>query len=179
MKKFGWLLIGYALLTIVFGTMYTLLQQSNRQVANDAPTIVAEQVRDQLNIGKQPADLAVATVDIAKSSAPFSIIYDKKGLPVAGTGRLHNALPKIPIGVLQNATPEKSNTVTWEPESKVRIASVAVVADDYYVLGGQSLSFVEARTTTLLVLTFLGWLASILLLTGGQILFGLKSKKAV
>jgi hypothetical protein len=87
---------------------------------------------------------------------PFVIIYDKYGSPIAGSGYLGGSIPQVPIGVLAATQGHKINKVTWEPAKKVRIASVSVEADNYYVLGGRSLSVVESNISS-----FSRWLVGV------------------
>jgi hypothetical protein len=148
------------LCTVIFGTLYVVVQQYGRSSANDSPTALAESVAAEMKDPSNQATLPLGKLDIATSLQPFVIIYDKNYKPLAGTGYLNGKLPTVDKGVLQSATPSHNNDVTWQPKAGVRIAAVAVKAGNYYVLGGQSLRLTENRADMLLKLTALGWLIS-------------------
>lgn len=134
-----------ALLTLVVGVLYVAVQQSLRHGANDPQSSMAQDVARDLENNKNPSDLVNGYIDMATNMAPFIIIYDKYGKVVAGNGYLNNSIPQVPIGVLAATEGHKINPVTWQPENKVRIASVSVQGgNNYYVLGGRSLFVVEA-----------------------------------
>jgi hypothetical protein len=155
------------LFTIVFGTMYTLLQQYGRSSANDAPTQLAESVAAQFKDASNQSTLPLGKLNIATSLQPFVIIYDKNYKPLAGTGYLDGKLPSVDKGVLQHTTTEHNNAVTWEPKSGVRIATVTTKVGDYYVLGGQSLKLTEDRADMLFKLAALGWLVTMVCIVAG------------
>jgi hypothetical protein len=161
MKKYTSLLTAMATLTVIFGTIYVVAQQSARLAANDVPTQLAQEATDKLSQGQKPADVVGKKVELAHSLNPFVIVYNQKGQPVAGSGYLHGRLPTIPYGVLKSTATGQEHTVTWQPEAGVRIASVTVKEGDYYVVGGQSLRPTESRLERLLGLTAFGWLATI------------------
>jgi hypothetical protein len=155
------------LFTIVFGTMYTLVQQYGRSSANDQPTQLAESVAAQLKDASNQSTLPLGKLDVTTSLQPFVIIYDKNYKPLAGTGYLDGKLPSIDKGVLQNTTTDHNNAVTWEPKSGVRIATVTVKVGNYYVLGGQSLRLTESRADMLLKLAVLGWFVTVVCVVAG------------
>ena len=150
-------------LLVGFGTIYVVTQQAQRndanwpqiQLARDAATAVNNKL-ESFNVGSQ--------VDMAKSLAPFTNLYDKTGKPVAGTGFLDGKMPKVDPGVLDNAKGHDYNAVTWEPKEGVRIAAVAVAGKDYYVVSGRNMKEVEKNENTTLVLSALGFLASLIVL---------------
>lgn len=155
--KYRHYVLGTIIITTVFASMYGLVQQLGRMQANDTPTLLATQVAKQLDADQGLSSVNMGATNLAKDPIPFVIIYDKKGKAVGGSGYLDNKLAVIPKGVLEHAKSGKNNEVTWQPQSGVRIASVTVVAKDYYVLGGQSLESTENRATQLLKLTALGY----------------------
>ncbi len=161
MKKYASWLAGLAILTIIFGTIYVVAQQSLRQGANDPQVQLAQDVANQLNEGTFPFPVSNGHVDIAVSLAPFIVVYDKTGKPIQGTGYLEGQLPTIPKGVLDHANSNYGNRVTWQPQPGVRIATVTVAAKDYYVMSGRNLREVEKREDQALQLSVLGWLASL------------------
>lgn len=165
-KKYLNLVSVFALLTIIFATIYVQGLQSLRLSADDPQIQMAEDTVLKLDNGVSPKSLLGGKVDIANSLAPFIIIYDKTGKVVAGNGYVDNIIPAVPTGVLTSATPGRDNKVTWQPQSNIRIASVTSAAQNYYVLSGRSLKEVEVREDRILDLTAAGYVASILFATG-------------
>lgn len=161
MKKF-WPYVGAALIiTVLIGTTALVVQQSQRSEANYPQVQMAEDTAHVLQ-GKASPDGVVATkVAIEQSLAPFTIIYDKTGKPVAGSGYLNGSLPAIPKGVLTASEGKVYNAVTWQPQSGVRIAAVAVAVDNYYIVGGRSLREVERHEQTTMQLAAIGWLLAV------------------
>lgn len=170
-------LVATLILTILFGTIYTVGQQILRLGANDPQVQLAEDTAASLNSGLPPTSLAPGTVDFQKSLAPFVIIYDVNGHPIAGNGYLHGSLPSIPIGVLQAVGGKPYNFVSWQPEQGIRLAAVSVKANSYYVLSGRSLIEVEKRESLILQLSALGWFMSEALVLGSWTLSKSSSSK--
>lgn len=164
MKK-SWPWLGaVAILVIIFGTMYGVVQQSQRRGADYPQIQIAEDTAAELDGGAMPSSLAQGNVDMARSLAPFVIVYDKSGKVVTGSGYLDGKLPQVPIGVLQHARGKDYSVVTWQPKSGVRIAAVSTAAQKYYVLSGRSLTEVERNESLSFKLAFLGGLLSLLVL---------------
>lgn len=149
------------LITIVFASMYGLVQQQGRLMANDMPQLLATQAAKQLDAGFGLTSIQMGATDLANNPVPFVIVYDKKGKPVAGSGYLDKKLAVMPAGVVNHAKPGEPHAVTWAPRPGVRIASVTVAAKDYYVVGGQSLKMTEKHAKRLSLLTVLGYAASL------------------
>jgi hypothetical protein len=145
MRKNVFLIFSLAILLIVFGTIFGVVQQFLRMGANDPQIQLAEDTAAALNHGTPPGQLIAGAVDMQRSLAPFVIIYDKNGKVAAGNGQLSGKIAKAPVGVLRAADGKEYNAVTWQPQSGVRIASVSVAANNYYVLSGRSLKEVEKR----------------------------------
>lgn len=150
-------LLAVVVLTIVFGTMYGLVQQFGRMMANDTPALLATQAAKQLDAGLGLSSIQMGGTDLANKPVPFVIVYSKDGKAVGGSGYLDKQLAVVPKGVLTHATSGKNNVVTWQPKDGVRLAAVVVAAKDYYVLGGQSLQQTEARAQRLAWLTLAGY----------------------
>lgn len=163
-KKFLPWLAPLAIVVVVFGTIYVAVQQSQRGAANSPQIQIAEDTAVALNRGDPPAMLLTRAVDIKTSLAPFTIIYDKSGKVVNGSGFLNGQLPLAPLRVLSEAKGKDYHAVTWQPQKDVRVAAVTVAAKDYYVLSGRSLKEVEKNGATTLQLVLLGGLAAVLLL---------------
>lgn len=149
------------ILVTIFGTIYGVVQQAQRSGANLPQIQLAEDTAVAINKGAHPSSVLTAPVDMAASLAPFIIVYDKSGKVIDGSGLLNGAIPTIPKGVLTSADNQTYNAVTWQPKSGVRIAAIAVKADNYYVVSGRSLVETEKNETKALQLS----------LTGGVITF--------
>ena len=133
-------------------------QQILRMNANDPQVQLAHDAAVQLEDGKTVENVVgTDNVNLAQSLASFVIIYNKSGDPVAGSGYLDGAWPKVPLGVLKAAEGQSDNRVTWQPQSDVRLASVTVAAKNYYVLSGRSLREVENREQRIMLLALAGW----------------------
>lgn len=164
-KLLPWAMV-LALITVVFGTIYAVTQQAQRNDANWPQIQMSSDTAAKLDDKADPLVLMGDQVDITKSLKPFSVIYDKKGKPVAGSGFINDKLPKIDKGVLEHSKGKDYNAVTWKPAQDTRIAAVVVEAKNYYVLSGRSLKEVEKNEDQTLMLSLLGWLVSTLLLLG-------------
>jgi hypothetical protein len=154
-----WLPIAVAV-TLLSGLVYTLVQQALRQTANDPQIQMAEDTAAQLDAGSAATSLVPrARVDIAASLAPFLIVYDSTGGVIASSATLDGTTPVVPAGVRASARANGEDTITWEPRSGVRIATVVVpVRTGGSVLAGRSLREVELRESDLLGATALAWL---------------------
>ena len=161
MRKFIPLLTFLFFMTILFGTIAVVAQQLQRANAYDPQIQIAEDAAIALNNEVSPQGLVGVKVDLQKSLAPFIIIYDKLGVPVAGNGFIGKEIPVIPFGVL-NASKNKSyHTVTWQPQSDVRLASVTVKANNFYVVTGKSLRETEKRESQIMLVVAVGWIFSV------------------
>ena len=153
-----------AILIVTFGTIYVVVQQTQRRAANNPQIQMAQDTAAALDGGDVPSVLSNGHVDIAKSLAPFTVIYDKNGKPVGGDGYYNGKLPAVDIGVLSNSQGKDYNAVTWDLPDGVRQAAVSVSAKKYYVLSARSLKEVEITADAALWLILLGWFVSVLLL---------------
>ena len=178
MRKFLPVLAIALMVITVFGTIYGTVQQAQRSGANSPQIQLAEDTAAALNNGDAPLILVHGRVNMAKSLAPFTIVYDKKGHVVIGSGYLGDTVPKASLDMLSAAQGEDYSAVTWEPKDGVRIAAVTVAAKGYYVLSGRSLTEVEKNETQTLQLALIGGLISLLLL-GGIVLAAATNPKAV
>jgi hypothetical protein len=149
---------------VLFGTIYSVAQQIERQGANDGPERLASQVAGQLTGSAIDQVAPENRVDLSRSLAVFYVVYDSSGAPVTGTGFLNGSLATVPAGVLRAARVNNGNRVTWQPSSGLRFATVEVAAGNQIVLAGQSLAPSEARTAQLGLIIGLGWAGSVLLL---------------
>jgi hypothetical protein len=145
-----------AVLTVALcGLVYLAVQQVLRQAANDPQIQLAEDATNALAQGETTTNIlsGARTVDIGQSLAPFLILYDESGKPVASSGLLHGEMPVPPPGVFEYTRANGQNRVTWQPEPAVRIAAVIqhfAGAKPGFVLAGRSLREVEVRENQVL-----------------------------
>lgn len=161
MNKLLMFATGGVMLCVVFGTIYAVGQQTIRQSANDPQIQLAMDTAERLDQGVKPDDLLGSRIDVDKSLAPAVIIYDTLGQVVVGSAYVAGSVPTIPFGVLQSTEQNRYTAVTWEPTPGVRLASVSVEANDYFVTAVRSLAEVEERELGLVKITLFGWLASL------------------
>lgn len=152
------------MLILVFVTIYGVVQQSQRSAANSPQIQIAEDMAATLNQGATPSSLITGRVSLNTSLSPFVVIYDKSGQVVAGSGYLNGKIPSIPFGVLTSANNHAHHTVTWQPQSDVRIAAVTVSTDKYYILSGRSLREVEANEDHTLQMATVGGILALIVL---------------
>jgi len=148
--------------TAMSGLIYVTIHQNLRMTANDPQVEWSEGITEALASGLDPQNLSGSQpADIAKSLAPFYVIYDESGKPLVSSGLLAGNMPFVPAGVLDYARNHTDDRVTWEPVPKVRIAAVVryyqSAASKGFVLIGRSLREVEIRETNLLKMITVGW----------------------
>ena len=137
----------FAVVTTAFcGLAYATVQQSQRHDADDPQIQLTEDTAAALDTGAS-VDVVVpkAQVEMSSSLAPFIVIYDNNGKPIAGSGLLNGEMPAYPIGALDVAKQSGENRVTWQPDANTRIASVVVPYNNGFVMAGRSLREVEKR----------------------------------
>lgn len=159
-----------AIATVIFGTIYVVGQQILRQSANDPQIQMAEDGADKLLNGAVPADLMPADrsqIDMAKSLAPFVMIFDDKNVLLESSANLHGQSVSLPIGVFEYAKTNGDDRFTWQPEPGVRNAVVLEYhagAHPGFVLVGRSLREIEIRSDNLLLLAGFGWIVSVVII---------------
>jgi hypothetical protein len=151
--------------TLLSGLIYSAVQQVLRLSANDPQIAMARDSAAALTMGASIESQVPATpVDIAASLAPYLVVYDQTGQPVAGSGRLHGALPALPNGVFDHVRRQGLDKISWQPERGVRSAVVVALvggANPGFVMAGRSLSEVENRIRSLGNLVLVGWWATL------------------
>jgi hypothetical protein len=143
-----------ATLTVLCGLVYVAVQQDLRQGANDPQIQMAEDAARALANGTPPNVVAAsnADVDIASSLAPYLVVFNDPGQPIAGSGKLNGNLPSLPTGVFAYTKAYGEDRITWEPQPYVREATVIIRysgAQSGFVLAGRSLREVEIRVDQL------------------------------
>jgi hypothetical protein len=157
-----WVLLSFVA-TASCGLVYLAVQQSLRQGANDPQIQMAEDAAAASQSGT-PVRVPSGTVNIAESLAPYIVVFDAAGNPVAGNGRLSEALPHLPPGVFSYVGKYGEDRFTWQPAPGVR---EAVVVDRLtggsvgFVMAGRSLREVEIREHQTLTETEAAWLATV------------------
>src|SRR4051812_19741980 len=84
------------IITVLSGLVYVAVQQNFRQSANDPQIQMAEDAAAALEAGAQPqAVVGTGKVDMARSLAPFLIVYDDQGQPLAASVQLNGQIPTV------------------------------------------------------------------------------------
>lgn len=150
------------LATGLAGLVYLVAQQDGRWLANEPQVQLAEDAAARLDAGGRPGDqVGPVPVDIARSLAPFVVVYGTAGTILATDGTLDGQSPEVPPGVLDSARTSGRNAVTWQPRDGVRIATVTVPWSGGTVLAGRSLRLVEDEASRLELVVGAGWLATV------------------
>jgi hypothetical protein len=155
-----------AIVTLVCGIIYVVVQQNYRMNANDPQFQMVEDAANALNNGADPKSLIPSTtnVEISKSLAPFFIIYDDAENIAATNATLNGKPIKIPPGVITYVQKNGSDAASWQPQPGVRQAMVAIHATAgkaYIVVAGRSLRKVEERIALLGEQVLFGWACSL------------------
>ncbi len=142
---------------------------------NDPQIQLAEDAALRLGHGGVPAEVVphgIPLVDMAKSLAPWMVVYDASGMPLEASAQLNGAPPKLPIGVFDvrqwlahpnglyyNQSPVAQNRFTWQPTSDVRQAVILTQSSDkkYFVAAGRNMRETEQRIEHLGEIMFAGW----------------------
>jgi hypothetical protein len=153
------------LATGLCGLVYVAIQQDLRTGANDPQEQLAGDAAARLDGGASPSSVVgVSTVDIARSLAPFIVVYDPNGTVLASDGQLDGAPPMVPRGVLDAARATGRDAITWQPRSGVRVATVTVPWSGGTVLAGRSLRLVEDRESSTELMVGAAWIVILLAL---------------
>lgn len=152
--------------TVVIVLIFTAAQQNLRMGANDPQVQMAEDAAARLDAGASPNTvIPTEPVDMARSLAPFLIIFGHDGRPFASSATLNGQTPALPGGVFGSVPSSGRDEITWAPRADVREAAVIVTYRNGYVLAGRSLRLVEQREDALGRLTLLLYFV-MLVLTG-------------
>ena len=166
MKKVSFLnyFLVMAIISIIYGVIYVSVQQSYRTGANDPQIQIAHDMATKLQQAKPVDNFFSDTIDITKSLSAIAVLYDKNGNPIRSSGFLNGKMPIMPEGVFKYAKAHGEYSVTWQPQSNVRMAMVIVSSNASpigFVASGRSLSEVEVREANLVTIVFLGWVICI------------------
>jgi hypothetical protein len=153
------------LATVLALTAYATVQQVYRSSANDPQIQMAEDAAAKLASGAPLAAVVPAEiVGMAGSLAPYVIVFNENGAPVAASVRLNGRVPVPPPGVFAAARNVPEQRLTWQPIPGVRSA---IVIRHYrgsspgFVLAGRSLREVEQRIARLSGMVLTLWAGAI------------------
>lgn len=167
----------FVMATLLVAMVYATVQQTYRSAANDPQIEIAEDVANALSKGADPQALIPPNpLDISGSLAPFIIVYNASGTPVASSAQLNGKNPVPPQGVFDFLKYNSQDRFTWQPAAGVRVATVIAKYDGPapgFILAGRSLREVEIREAKLGKMLGAGWLISLLAgLLAAWLLFG-------
>ncbi len=155
-----------SLTTFIAGTGYLISHQVLRMSANDPQIQLAEDAASRMTEGENTTDVVPERrVDIASSLAPFVIVYDDSGRPIASSAYLDGSIPAPPRGVFEFVRSNHEERVTWQPRPGVRIASVMTRTPRGFVVAGRNMREVEMREALVFKLAAMGWLVASVALT--------------
>jgi hypothetical protein len=162
------------ILTLMGGSAAATFQQMLRRGANQPQAQMAAFYASEIASGTKPDEAIPRNyVDLERSLEPFTIFYDDQGAPTTGTGYLNQAIPAPPRGVFNYVRTHGSDTVTWQPQPNVRIATViqrVVGPSPGFILTGRSLRLVEEQESLFWRMVFGGWFLVVFLLIAGAAL---------
>jgi len=154
-----------AAVTAMCALTYVCVQQSYRMSADDPQVQMAQDTAAALSRGSDPAKLVNApAIDASRSLAPFVIVFDAEGRPIASGAGLDGRTPVPPPGVFDYSREHGSDRITWQPRRGVRLATVVVAYggdSPGFVLAGRSLREVERRIGDLTRIVGAAWLLAI------------------
>lgn len=154
--------------------MYATVRHVLRHAANDPQIQMAADAVTQLEQGADPATVVgLHQIDMARSLAPFLIVYDADGAPLASAAQLNGSIPRPPAGVFGYASEHQQDVLTWQPEPGVRIAAVVLPfrgAHPGFVLAGRSLRLIEDRISATLRMVVLAWAVMIAIIVTATLL---------
>ncbi len=179
-KSFSLWFITTLLITIIFATIYIVVQQTIRIGANGPQIQMAEDGAAGLLSGKSVQNVVPAeTIDMEHSLAPYVIVFDNNRQAVASSAKLDNQIPTPPSGVFDYARVHGQDRLTWQPKNGVRSAIVMVHYDHGFVLAGRSLREIEKRENQLTSTVFAAWIASLLVIFVASFSHMLSHKKSL
>jgi hypothetical protein len=112
--------------TTVCATVWFGWGLSLRNGADREPERLALAAQARLATGTGPPAVLPAPVDVASSSSPFVMVFDRNGRLLASSGQLDGQAPQLPAGVLDWVRRHGEDRITWQPEPGLREATVIV-----------------------------------------------------
>ncbi len=160
-----WILIAM-IITGLCGLIYVTVQQDLRLSADDPQIQLAEDAAAKLAAGQQIQNVVPTDqVDIATSLAPYIIIFDANGKPIASSAQLDGQTPTIPAGIFDFVRQKGEDRISWQPRPRVRTAIVVTQfkrPNSGFVLAGRSLREVGIREDSSMHIVLLGWISMLL-----------------
>jgi hypothetical protein len=160
-KKVGlvWMIIMFVI-TFTCSLAYLVAQQSLRLGANEIPAQLAMDTALKLQSGKNVATIMPAEkVDISKSLTPFVMVFDDQKKLLSSSGIMDGHDPSYPLGVLDHVAKAGEERVTWQPQTGLRFATVALKYDKGYIVAARSLAETENLIDEIGKLVLLAWAA--------------------
>ena len=129
---------------------YVAVQSDIRQTANYLPTQDAEDIVTALQGGAPVSEVAPSYgINMATSLDPIVIVTDTNGKVISSSGQLDGTPPVPPKAALESAKSSGEDSITWQPESSVREATVikpfSTKSQSGYVIVASSLRLVEQQ----------------------------------
>ena len=151
------------IISVIILLLYASVQQVHRSSANDPQLQIARDLSNAMSLGKSLNNLiSHDTIDLTKSLALFTEVFDKNGNPMQSTGILNGELPKLPAGVIQYTNSNMENVLTWQPQNGLRLAMVFEKINapgEGFVAVGRSLKETEIHEGNLLRMCGIAWAA--------------------
>lgn len=164
------------ILTLLGGAASLTFQQMLRRGANQPQAQMAASFASEIASGAKPGEVIPRNhVDLERSLEPFAIFYNDQGAPTTGTGYLNQSTPVPPRGVFDYLRSHQTDTLTWQPQHGVRIASVIQRVEGQnpgFILAGRSLRVVEEQESLFWRMAFAGWFIVAFLLIAGAAFLG-------
>ncbi len=169
----------------LFGTLgimfiYVAVQQMVRSGANEPQIQIAEDIARALEKGAPiQSFFPPGVTEISESLAPFLLVYSEEGNALAFSAVLDKNPPTFPKGVFQYVKQHGEDRVTWQPRQDVRIAAVVthfVGVPSGFVVAGRSLREAERRVERLGAMSFMAWIALLIISGFFSFLFFRRSK---
>lgn len=153
-------------LTAVCVLVYAAAQHGLRSSLDDPQLQFAQDAASRLVDGiSAKAAAAGAPVDVAASLAPWVMVYDAGGKPIAGAAKFQGAAPSFPKEFFELAAREGENRATWQPRHDVRVAAVVEYwrskKASGFVVTGRNMREVEARIDSLRTQVAFGWVLAL------------------
>ncbi len=164
-----WLPVAAAGSVLAFA-LYGGVQQAQRSAADDPQLQMARDAAAALTAGAAPQQVAAgAPVDIRNSLAPWIVVYDADGNPLAATGSFDGKAPVVPDQARADAVGGE-HTFTWEPADGLRMATVVEPYAGGTVVAARSMREVEIRENRTLAIAAGAWIAALLAAAGAALL---------
>jgi len=161
----SWLPMAF-IITAMCAVVYLVVQQVLRQGANDPQIQMAEDAATILAAGGSAESvLPAGKIELTRSVAPFIVVFNESGNPIASSALLNGEMPILPAGVFDYVRQHGEDRITWQPQPGVRMATVVVNSNangSGFVMAGRSLREVEKRVDQLSMETGILWLLTIL-----------------